>query len=198
MKREFLTELGIEDENVIEKIMSSNGYDLTKAIEKAVQETKNQFKPELEKLKKESAELEKLRKENMTAEELTKQALSAAEAERKNYLKMQGEAKATTILVKAGVGEDVVTKILPILVTDDVSITEKNANEYAEVLTNAVESAKKAKEEELLKSIPLPPAGGGTQGSAQEFQKQLEEAQANGDMASVAYLTRLRQQNQGG
>ena len=47
---------------------------------------------------------------------------------------------------------------------------------------------------DALKGTPKPPAGSGTQGV--DYAKQIETAQANGDMASVAYYTRLQAQEE--
>lgn len=197
MERKFLKELGLEDEQ-IEQIMKQNGQDVGKTLEKAKAEAAAATAAEMEKLKADSAELERLRKQSMSAEELTKKALADADAERVRYLKMQGEAKATTILAKAGMAEDALGKILPALVTDDLAETEQRATDYAMVFSTAIEAACRAKEEELLKRTPEPPAANGAPNPGADVQKKLEEASAAGDMASVAYWTRVAQQKQGG
>ena len=48
------------------------------------------------------------------------------------------------------------------------------------------------KKAELLKDTPKPPAGNGA--SAADYQKKIDEAQANGDLTAVAYYTRLAAQ----
>ena len=46
---------------------------------------------------------------------------------------------------------------------------------------------------ENLKGTPRPPAGSGSEGI--DYAKKIEEAQTSGDMAAVAYYTRLQAHN---
>lgn len=58
--------------------------------------------------------------------------------------------------------------------------------------TKFATAREKALKAELLKDTPKPPAGNGA--SAADYQKKIEEAQANGDLTAVAYYTRLAAQ----
>ena len=47
-----------------------------------------------------------------------------------------------------------------------------------------------------MKKTPKPTPGAGSDGGAIDYDKKIEEAQKNGDLAAVAYYNRLRAQEE--
>lgn len=201
MKRDFLKDLNLSDEQ-IEKIMASNGYDVSEAIKKATldtgkpdpQKSDPALEEELKLLRDTKSKYEQLVKEGMTPEERIKRAEEDAAAEKVKYLRLQSEATAKSILVSTGIDEAAMAKILPGIVTDDINATEKRAADYASVFSAAIDAAKKSKEEELLKKTPEPPSGTATPPDL-DYSKKLDEARVNGaSQAEIAYMIRAGQQ----
>lgn len=204
MKREFLQELGLTAEQV-DKVMKSHGYDVTEALKKAREEGRSEAEAsaaeklaELEELRHVQKELDALKKAGMSAEEQAKAAQQQAEAERAKYLKLQGEARATGILAGAGFDEEALQTVLPSVVCEDLADTERRARGLAEVFAAATEKARRAKEEELLKNTPEPPAGAGSAANpdAAALQKQADALLA-GNVSEAAYWARVAQQGEG-
>ena len=92
------------------------------------------------------SQLDKISKDNMSEQE----KMEALKKESEKYLsdskKVYAKAKATEILATVGITDE---KLINSLVSDNVELTEANANIYVETIKNVRESAEKQTREQL-------------------------------------------------
>lgn len=143
---------------------------------------------ELAKVKK---ELKDLQESTMTADEKLKAELEKATTAQLTYKKELSKLRAKEIFVSAGLTEADYSSILDAVVSEDEETTKARAKSMVDIISAQKAAVEKAVKAELLKGTPKPPAGdGGDTGEA--FEKEIEAARANGDMATVAALIRQR------
>jgi DNA-binding transcriptional MerR regulator len=141
---------------------------------------------ELAKVKK---ELKDLQETTMTADEKLKAELEKATTAQLTYAKELSKLRAKEIFVSAGLTEADYSSILDAVVSEDEETTKTRAKSMVDLISAQKAAVEKAVKAELLKGTPKPPAGGGgNTGGA--FEKEIEAARANGDMATVAALIR--------
>lgn len=141
---------------------------------------------ELAKVKK---ELKELQESTMTADEKLKAELEKATTAQLTYKKELSKLRAKEIFVSAGLTEADYSSILDAVVSEDEETTKARAKSMVDLISAQKAAVEKAVKAELLKGTPKPPAGnGGNTGGA--FEKEIEAALANGDMATVAALIR--------
>lgn len=141
---------------------------------------------ELAKVKK---ELKNLQESTMTADEKLKAELEKATTAQLTYAKELSKLRAKEIFVSAGLTEADYNPILDAVVSEDEETTKTRAKSMVDLISAQKAAVEKAVKAELLKGTPKPPAGGGgNTGGA--FEKEIEAARANGDMATVAALIR--------
>ena len=141
---------------------------------------------ELAKVKK---ELKDLQESTMTADEKLKAELEKATTAQLTYKKELSKLRAKEIFVSAGLTEADYSSILDAVVSEDEETTKARAKSMVDLISAQKAAVEKAVKAELLKGTPKPPAGeGGDTGEA--FEKEIEAARANGDMATVAALIR--------
>jgi DNA-binding transcriptional MerR regulator len=143
---------------------------------------------ELAKVKK---ELKDLQESTMTADEKLKAELEKATTAQLTYKKELSKLRAKEIFVSAGLTEADYSSILDAVVSEDEETTKARAKSMVDLISAQKAAVEKAVKAELLKGTPKPPAGDG--GDTDEaFEKEIEAARANGDMATVAALIRQR------
>jgi DNA-binding transcriptional MerR regulator len=143
---------------------------------------------ELAKVKK---ELKDLQESTMTADEKLKAELEKATTAQLTYKKELSKLRAKEIFVSAGLTEADYSSILDAVVSEDEETTKARAKSMVDLISAQKAAVEKAVKAELLKGTPKPPAGEG--GDTDEaFEKEIEAARANGDMATVAALIRQR------
>lgn len=143
---------------------------------------------ELAKVKK---ELKDLQESTMTADEKLKAELEKATTAQLTYKKELSKLRAKEIFVSAGLTEADYSSILDAVVSEDEETTKARAKSMVDLISAQKAAVEKAVKAELLKGTPKPPAGTG--GDTDEaFEKEIEAARANGDMATVAALIRQR------
>lgn len=141
---------------------------------------------ELAKVKK---ELKELQETTMTADEKLKAEMEKATNAQLTYMKELSKLRAKEIFVSAGLTESDYSPLLDAVVSEDEETTKARAKSMVDLISAQKAAVEKAVKAELLKGTPKPPAGdGGNTGGA--FEKEIEAARANGDMATVAALIR--------
>lgn len=163
---------------------------LPKSVNKDVfDKTASELSQTKKKVKELQEALKKLQEQSMTAEEKLQQALDEAAASKSQYAKELAKLRAKEILVAAGLTEADYNPILDAVVSEDEETTKTRAKSMVDLISAQKAAVEKAVKAELLKGTPKPPAGGGgNTGGA--FEKEIEAARANGDMATVAALIR--------
>ena len=140
---------------------------------------------ELAKVKK---ELKTLRESSMTDAEKLQAELDKAKETQANYNKELSKLRAKEIFVTAGLMETDYAPILDVVVSEDEETTKTRAKSMVDLITAQKAATEKAIKAELLKGTPKPKPGGHF--SDGDFDKKIEEARENGDMATVAALIR--------
>lgn len=92
------------------------------------------------------SQLDEINKANMTAQEKIEADLKEAAKIKSESQKVYAKAKATEILASVGITDE---KLINSLVSDNVELTETNANIYVENIKNIKESVEKQTREEL-------------------------------------------------
>jgi DNA-binding transcriptional MerR regulator len=151
--------------------------------------TKDVFDKTASELAKVKKELRDLQEASMTADEKLKAELEKATTAQLTYMKELSKLRAKEIFVSAGLTEADYGSILDAVVSEDEETTKTRAKSMVDLISAQKAAVEKAVKAELLKGTPKPPAGGGgNTGGA--FEKEIEAARANGDMATVAALIR--------
>jgi len=151
--------------------------------------TKDVFDKTASELAKVKKELRDLQEASMTADEKLKAELDKARNAQLTYAKELSKLRAREIFVSAGLTEADYSSILDAVVSEDEETTKTRAKSMVDLISAQKAAVEKAVKAELLKGTPKPPAGGGgNTGGA--FEKEIEAARANGDMATVAALIR--------
>lgn len=151
--------------------------------------TKDVFDKTASELAKVKKELKDLQEASMTADEKLKAELDKATNAQLTYAKELSKLRAKEIFVSAGLTEADYSSILDAVVSEDEETTKTRAKSMVDLISAQKAAVEKAVKAELLKGTPKPPAGGGgNTGGA--FEKEIEAARANGDMATVAALIR--------
>ncbi len=133
--------------------------------------------------------LRELEESSMTAEEKIKAETERTQELQKALSQKLSALKAKEIFVAAGLTESDYSSILDAVVSEDEETTKTRAKSMVDLISAQKAAVEKAVKAELLKGTPKPPAGdGGNTGGA--FEKEIEAARANGDMATVAALIR--------
>ena len=171
---EALEGMNLVDPSTLPKSVSKEVFDKTAS--------------ELAKVKK---QLKDLQESTMTAEEKLKAEMEKATTAQLTYKKELSKLRAKEIFVSAGLTEADYSSILDAVVSEDEETTKVRAKSMVDLISAQKAAVEKAVKAELLKGTPKPPAGeGGDTGEA--FEKEIEAARANGDMATVAALIRQR------
>jgi hypothetical protein len=151
--------------------------------------TKDVFDKTASELAKVKKELKDLQEISMTADEKLKAELDKATNAQLTYAKELSKLRAKEIFVSAGLTETDYSSILDAVVSEDEETTKTRAKSMVDLISAQKAAVEKVVKAELLKGTPKPPAGGGgNTGGA--FEKEIEAARANGDMATVAALIR--------
>lgn len=144
----------------------------------------------LDKASSEAANFKKQLREKMTEEEAAKAKAAEDMAAMQEELAQLRQEKIiqeyTSQFLSIGYDKELAEETAEALQKGDMHTVFLNQTRFS----TAREKALKA---ELLKDTPKPPAGNGGP-TAKEYQKKIEEAQANGDYTAVAYYTRLAAQ----
>jgi len=171
---EALEGMSLVDPSTLPKSVSKEVFDKTAS--------------ELAKVKK---QLKELQEKSMTDEEKLQAELEKAVESQRQYVKELAKLRAKEIFVEAGLTESDYSSILDAVVSEDEETTKARAKSMVDLISAQKAAVEKAVKAELLKGTPKPPAGeGGDTGEA--FEKEIEAARANGDMATVAALIRQR------
>lgn len=143
---------------------------------------------ELSKVKK---ELIALKEASMTDAEKLQAELDKAKEAQVIYNKELSKLRAKEIFVTAGLTETDYASILDVVVSEDEETTKARAKSMVDLIAAQKAAAEKAIKAELLKGTPKPKPGEGGS-SDEDFDKKIEEARENGDMATVAALIRQK------
>jgi len=134
-------------------------------------------------------QLKELQEKSMTDEEKLQAELEKAAESQRQYIRELAKLRAKEIFVEAGLTESDYSSILDVVVSEDEETTKARAKSLVDLISAQKAAVEKAVKVELLKDTPKPPAGdGGNTGGV--FEKEIEEARANGDMVTVAALIR--------
>lgn len=152
---------------------------------------KDVFDKTASELAKTKKELKKLQEDSMTADEKLQAELDKAKSTQTTYAKELSKLRAKEIFVGAGLTEKEYGTILDVVVSEDEETTKTNAKNMVDLITAQKAATEKAVKAELLKDTPKPPAGTGGNVDS-DFDKAIETARTNGDMATVAALIRQK------
>ena len=183
------------DVSKIEGYASMSAEDKVKALE-ALEYEDNTI--ELERLKKandklssESAEWKRKHNALLSEEEKKKQEdadkLAQMEKELSDLRKDKTISEFKAKLIAQGYDEALASDTAQAMADGDTAKVFANQGKFLE------DYAKKVKAD-AMKKTPKPPAGDGS--SDIDYSKKIEEAQQSGDMAAVAYYTRLKAQEE--
>jgi hypothetical protein len=120
---------------------------------------------EIDRLKPIETEYEKLKGASMTEQEKLQKQLEAAELAEKSYKKMTNRLTAEKLFVGEGLKEADYSELLDNIVSDNSELTAKTAAGLVGLLKAQKAATEKAVKEELMRSNPRPPAGGGGNGA---------------------------------
>lgn len=162
--------------------------EISTALEAATNKTLDHLKTQLSKANGEAAEFKRQLRAKQTEEEQKaaeakelQEKILAENEELKRNAKISGLKASFSAL---GVTGETSEKLIETLMDGE--------SENAVSLIGDIIKAKKSEwESEAMRKTGRPSGGGGS-GTA-DYDKQIEAAQANGDVATVAYLTRLKQ-----
>lgn len=152
----------------------------------------NKLKAALSKANSEAAEYKKQLRSKQTADEAE---AAAQKEEHEKLLKENGELKRSMALserkaklLAMGYDENLAAETAAAMVDGDMDKVLANQNKYLEVQKKNIQA-------DHMRKTPRPAAGSeGTGGM--DYAKKISEAQASGDMAAVAYYTRLKAQDE--
>lgn len=139
----------------------------------------------------ELAALKKKNREQLSEEE--RKAQEAAEKLANMEKELTGLRKDKTVseykakFLAQGYSEELAAATALALADGDTATVFANQQKFLDDYTKTVKA-------ENLKGTPRPPAGSGSEGG--DYAKKIEEAQTSGDMAAVAYYTRLQAQQE--
>ena len=183
-KIDFSTIEGFEDMTAEEKLAAIENYeipdpDYTGFVKKEL----------FDKVSSEVAGYKKKEFERMTEEEAAKakaeEERAAMQARLEELERDKQINEYTAQFLGIGYDKELARETAEALQQGDMNMVFLNQSKFAA----AREKALKA---ELLKDTPKPAAGNGAM--IADYQKRIEEAQANGDFTAVAYYTRLKAQ----
>jgi len=135
-------------------------------------------------------QLKELQSNSMTAEEKLKAEQEKAAELQRTYAKELSKLKAKEVFIGAGLTEKDFASLLDAVVSEEEETTVARANALIEVINAQKQATEKAVKAELIKSTPTPPPGSAGGAGLIDYDKQIEEARARGDMAAVAALIR--------
>ena len=127
--------------------------------------------------------------EKMTAEEAAKaeadEKMAAIQQELEQLRQDKVVQEYTTQFLSIGYDKELASETAVALQRGDMNTVFLNQTKFATLREKALKA-------ELMKNTPKPPAGNGAM--IADYQKKIDEAQANGDFTAVAYYTRLAAQ----
>lgn len=139
----------------------------------------------------ELAALKKKTREQLSEEERKKQEsaekLAQMETELASLRKDKTVSEYKAKFLAQGYSEELAGATALALADGDTATVFANQQKFLDEYTKTVKA-------ENLKGTPRPPAGSGSEGI--DYAKKIEEAQTSGDMAAVAYYTRLQAQQE--
>ena len=139
----------------------------------------------------ELAALKKKTREQLSEEERKKQEsaekLAQMETELASLRKDKTVSEYKAKFLAQGYSEELAAATAAALADGDTATVFANQQKFLDEYTKTVKA-------ENLKGTPRPPAGSGSEGG--DYAKKIEEAQTSGDMAAVAYYTRLQAQQE--
>lgn len=136
------------------------------------------------------SKLKELQSNSMTAEEKLKAEQEKAAELQRTYAKELSKLKAKEVFIGAGLTEKDFASLLDAVVSEEEETTVARANALIDVINAQKQATEKAVKAELIKSTPTPPPGSAGGAGLIDYDKQIEEARARGDMAAVAALIR--------
>ena len=143
----------------------------------------------LDKASSEAANFKKQLWEKMTEEEAAKakaaEDMAAVQQELEQLRQDKVIQEYTAQFLGIGYDKDLAKETAEALQKGDMHTVFLNQTKFATTREKQLKA-------ELLKDTPKPPAGNGA--AIADYQKKIEEAQANGDYTAVAYYTRLTAQ----
>ncbi len=151
--------------------------------------SKEVFDKTASKLAKVEKELKELQETTMTADEKLKAEMEKATNAQLTYMKELSKLREKEIFVSAGLTESDYSSILDAVVSEDEETTKTRAKSMVDLISAQKAAVEKAVKAELLKGTPKPKPGEGGSSDG-DFDKKIEEARENGDMATVAALIR--------
>ena len=127
--------------------------------------------------------------EKMTAEEAAKaeadEKMAAIQQELEQLRQDKVVQEYTAQFLSIGYDKELASETAVALQRGDMNTVFLNQTKFATLREKALKA-------ELMKNTPKPPAGNGAM--IADYQKKIDEAQANGDYTAVAYYTRLTAQ----
>ena len=127
--------------------------------------------------------------EKMTAEEAAKaeadEKMAAIQQELEQLRQDKVVQEYTAQFLSIGYDKELASETAVALQRGDMNTVFLNQTKFATLREKALKA-------ELMKNTPKPPAGNGAM--IADYQKKIDEAQANGDFTAVAYYTRLAAQ----
>ena len=127
--------------------------------------------------------------EKMTAEEAAKaeadEKMAAIQQELEQLRQDKVVQEYTAQFLSIGYDKELASETAVALQRGDMNTVFLNQTKFATLREKALKA-------ELMKNTPKPPAGNGAM--IADYQKKIDEAQANGDFTAVAYYTRLTAQ----
>ena len=175
---------GYEEMTAEEKLAALEGFELPEP------DYSGYVKKELfDKASSEIAGYKKQIFEKMTAEEAAKaeadEKMAAIQQELEQLRQDKVVQEYTAQFLSIGYDKELASETAVALQRGDMNTVFLNQTKFATIREKALKA-------ELMKNTPKPPAGNGAM--IADYQKKIDEAQANGDFTAVAYYTRLTAQ----
>lgn len=168
---------GMTEEEISEALESVKSSEITK------------LKNALSKSNAEAADYKKQLRAKQTADEVAeaerKAELERITKENADMTKQISIMKFSTALVEKGYDAELATATATAMIDGDMDTVLANQSKYLDAQKVAIKA-------ELMKNTPRPGAGGGD--GKIDYSAKINEAQASGNFAEVAYYTRLSQQ----
>lgn len=152
----------------------------TMYVPKDVYNTVAQEKKELE------TKVSEHEQSQLTEEEQRQKEIEGARLEKEKFQKANSKLKAESILVKSGLTEDDYKDFIDGIVGTDEAATEKLATALANTLTSKLKAKEDAMKEELLKGIPRPNGGYGTNPNEEDTEGMANAKEIAKSLASGA------------
>lgn len=165
----------------------STALQATKTIQESNEAEMNRLKSQLSKANSEAANYKKLLRGKQSEDEAaaaeqkaTLEQLTQENSELKRSISLSDRKSK---LIAMGYDEKLATETAIAMVDGDMDKVMENQSKYLTIREKDILTKK-------MKDTPRPGAGSEETG-AQDYQKKIQDAQANGDLTAMAYYTRL-------